>query len=231
MASYWVDCGLFGYKQAHELQTQLVEQCRQTEDEYYLFLEHPPVFTLGKRGGRAHLGVSEQFLQDRGIDLVHIERGGDITYHGPGQIIVYPIFHLRRKKIAVTEYVKLLEEIMLRTAAEAGIQAGRDAKNHGIWVGQKKLGSIGIAIRHGVTFHGLGLNVSTNLTHFDWINPCGLTQVKMTSFAGETGATVDLAQVKENIRHHFCRLLAPNLQQVPLQDIENIPCRKTKIIK
>ncbi len=220
MGAHWIDCGLFEYQKAYALQTRLVELCRKNNNEYYLVLEHPPVFTLGRRGGKDHLGVDDQFLKKKNINVIHIERGGDITYHGPGQLIVYPIFSLRQKKISVSSYVSILEEIMLRTAADVGITAERNSINHGIWVNREKLGSIGIAIRHGVSFHGLGLNINTNLSHFDWINPCGLTKVKMTSFQKQKNTAFDISQIKQTLQKHFCELLANNLQQLSFPEIE-----------
>lgn len=217
---FWTDLGLLAYQQAYDLQTSLVNRCRQTpEIGYVLLVEHPPVYTLGRRGGRDHICVGLDFLAQQGIELVHCERGGEITYHAPGQLVVYPVFSLRRHRLSVSEYVFLLEEAMLRTAADAGIIASRDERNHGIWVGDRKLGSIGIAIRHGVTFHGLALNVSPALEPFSWINPCGLTNTFMTSLEKEQGSWVAMEEVKKRIRNHLGSLLAVNLRQVAPVDL------------
>ena len=216
MTSAWVELGLIDYQQAYALQTRLAALCReQPETGYFLALEHPSVFTLGKRGGKEHLGVSTEFLNQQGIDLVHIERGGDITYHAPGQLIIYPIFSLRQKRISVSEYVFLLEEVMLRSATDAGVSACRDERNHGIWVGDRKMGSIGIAIRHGVTFHGLALNVNTELEPFTWINPCGLTDTRMTSLAKEKGTPLELETVKTQLKKHLATLLDLKFADTP----------------
>ena len=218
--SAWVELGLIDYQQAYTLQTRLVTLCReQVENGFFLVLEHPPVFTLGKRGGKEHLGVSTDFLNQQGIDLVHIERGGDITYHAPGQLVLYPIFSLRHKRISVSEYVFLLEEVMLRTAADAGVNACRDERNHGIWVDDRKMGSIGIAIRHGVTFHGLALNVNIDLEPFSWINPCGLTDTKMTSLAKKRGTPLELETVKFRLRNHLATLLDLQFKDTPLTEL------------
>lgn len=204
MSAAWVDLGLMEYQEAYDLQTALVDQCRQERERIvFLILEHPPVFTLGRHGRQEHLNVSQDVLKEKKIDLVHIERGGEITYHAPGQIIVYPIFHLRELKLSVSDYVHQLEEVMLLSARDMGVPSRRDARNHGIWVGKNKMGSIGIAIRHGVTFHGLGLNVATDLTPFSWINPCGLTNAQMTSLSAEKGYPVSVEQVKQRLLHHF----------------------------
>lgn len=147
--------------------------------------------------------VSEAFLAERQIAVVPIERGGVITYHGPGQLVVYPIIHLKQAGLSVAEYVSLLEELMIALAAEVGVTADRDPRNHGVWVGNHKLGSIGIAIRHGVSFHGMALNVNLSLEPFGWINPCGLTGVRMTSLAAETGKTVTMSRVAAGLPHHL----------------------------
>ena len=194
-----VDLGVTDYAAAYALQLELVEKRRSgtVADDVFLITEHPGTFTLGRRGGLQNLMVSEQFLREKSIPLVHIERGGDITYHGPGQLVIYPIMHLRQAGLTVAEYVHLLEEIMIRLAAECGVAAGRDPRNHGVWAGNRKLGSVGIAIRHGVTFHGLALNVNISLEPFTWVNPCGLTGVQMTTLRRESGREIGLDEVKQ----------------------------------
>lgn len=193
----FVDLGLSGYRATYNLQVALAEKRKNGEiEDLFLVTEHPGVFTLGRRGGRENLTVSEQFLENRGIPLVHIERGGDITYHGKGQLVLYPIIHVRQAGLTVSDYVFLLEEVMIRLAARFGVTAARDARNHGVWVLNKKLGSVGIAIRHGVSFHGLALNVNVSLEPFSWVNPCGLRGVEMTTLSKECGGEVTMGMVK-----------------------------------
>ncbi len=196
-----VDLGLVDYSRVYELQQRLAERRKKDllTSDLFLVTEHPSVFTLGRRGGRENLVVSERFLLEKNIEVVQIERGGDITYHGPGQLVIYPILDLRKAGLAVAEYVNLLEEIMIRLAARCGIKAVRDPRNHGIWVGDKKLGSVGIAIRHGISFHGLALNVNISLEPFSWVNPCGLVGVKMTTLSVECGGKVTLSLVKKGL--------------------------------
>lgn len=200
-AAALVDLGQTDYAAAHALQLALVEERRggHLADDLFLVTEHPATFTLGRRGGRQNLMVAEEFLRARNIPLVQIERGGDITYHGPGQLVVYPILHLRQAGLSVSAYVHCLEEVMLRLAALSGVIAGRDPRNHGVWVGERKLGSIGVAIRHGVAFHGLALNVNPDLTPFSWVNPCGLSGVRMTTLSRECGREVTMDTVKKNL--------------------------------
>ena len=200
-AARLVDLGLADYAAAYALQLQLVLKRRRgtPADDLFLLTEHPGTFTLGRRGGRGNLMVSEQFLKERNIPLVHIERGGDITYHGKGQLVLYPIMHLREAGLTVSDYVRLLEELMINLAAETGVSAARDPRNHGVWVDGKKLGSIGIAIRHGVAFHGLALNVNVSLEPFSWVNPCGLTGVQMTSLSLQGGRMIGMDEVKSHL--------------------------------
>lgn len=213
MKAYYCHLGLRDYRAVHALQTDLVQQRRHgtLARDLFLITEHPAVFTLGRRGGREHLRVSEQYLRDRGIPLVPVERGGDITFHGPGQMVVYPIIDLRRAGLSAGAHVSGLEEVMLRLARQWGVTACRDPRNRGVWSGNKKLGSVGIAIRHGITFHGLALNVNPSLTPFEWINPCGLTGIGMTSLEAESGRVITLAQVEENLPDHLAEVYALDL--------------------
>ncbi|WP_035273663.1 lipoyl(octanoyl) transferase LipB [Desulfogranum japonicum] len=221
MTGQWIDLGLTSYRQAHNLQQHLVQLRRhELRQDIFLLLEHTPVYTLGRRGNRENLCVSEEFLHKHSIDLVHIERGGDITYHGPGQLVIYPIISLKEHRLAVKEYVWKLEEVMLQTTADFGVSACRDQRNHGIWAGDAKMGSIGIAIRHGVSFHGLALNVNTDLSPFSWINPCGLYNTPMTSMAKESGAPLDMAEVKESLRNNFTEALNMELCTVSAKTLD-----------
>lgn len=208
MKAYLIDLGKMDYKDAHQFQVDCVQWRLFEKDRPDIFLvtEHPPVFTLGKRGGRGSLTVSEEFIKSRGVDIVQTERGGDITYHGPGQIVVYPIVHLREARLSVKDYVDKLEEVMISSAADSGVKAGRDERNRGIWVGNNKIGSIGIRVRHGVTFHGLAFNVTLDFEHFNWVQPCGLSGVGVTSVANESGKMIDFSVVKNNIIHQLGRV-------------------------
>jgi lipoate-protein ligase B len=168
-----------------------------------LLLEHPSVFTLGRRGGRENLVVSETFLKESGISIVPVERGGNITYHGPGQLVGYPIIDLKKARMDVHTYVNRLEDIMIRTAGDYGVDAGRNSKNPGIWVGNNKMGSIGISIRHGITFHGFALNVNPAMEPFAWINPCGMNDIGMTSIENELGQSVSMEKAYQSVRRHI----------------------------
>ncbi len=193
------DLGRMAYEKAHALQQQCVawRLAKTDRPDLFLVVEHPPVFTIGKQGGLQSLMVSEEFLAERKIKVIATERGGDITYHGPGQLVLYPIVNLKKRKLSVTGYVELLEELLIDLARCFGVNAGRDLRNRGAWVKDNKIGSIGIRLRHGITFHGLAFNVNIDFEHFSWIRPCGLQQVGVSSLARETGKEISLALAKK----------------------------------
>jgi lipoate-protein ligase B len=201
----YVDVPLMVYEEARALQLEMVSARKQAiiDRNVILSLEHPSVFTLGRRGERNHLKVTEAFLNAKGVPIVHVERGGDITYHGPGQLVVYPIIDLGKAGLKVHDYVTRLEEVMIRSAGDFGIKSGRDPRNRGVWVGNNKLGSIGIAIRHGISFHGFAFNVSLNMEPFTWIHPCGLQEIGMTSLEKELSKKVPMAEVRDSVRSHM----------------------------
>lgn len=217
MNAHLFDLGMMDYHDAHRFQLDCVTYRLSEEGRPDIFIvtEHPPVFTLGKRGGLDSLTVSREYITHQGVGIVQTERGGDITYHGPGQVVVYPIIHLREAGLSIKEYVDLLEDVMISSAGDFGVTAVRDSRNRGIWVGDNKIGSIGIRVRHGVTFHGLAFNVTLDFEHFGWIQPCGLSGVGVTSLAEEAGGTVVFAEVKESVIHHLERLFKRTLVSAP----------------
>ena len=216
-----VEMPVIEYQKARDLQSYLISARKDKiiDSDIILILEHPPVFTLGRRGGLENLSVSESFLKKSGIPVIHVERGGDITFHGPGQIVVYPIINLEKARLTVTDYVSNLEEVMIQTAKDAGIQAQRNGLNRGIWVGKKKLGSIGIAVRRGISFHGMALNVNLSLEPFNWINPCGLQNIKMTSIQQELSHPVSMPHIRQIVKHHFESVFGIELVATDLKEL------------
>jgi lipoyl(octanoyl) transferase len=203
--AYLLNLYRIDYRSAHRLQQDAVaaRHAGRLDLDLVIMLEHPPVFTLGRRGGRQNLIVSEEMLQARRIEIVPVERGGDITYHGPGQVVVYLIMNLKSKRLSVIDFVAGLETAMVRTAGDWGVAAAGNADFRGAWVDRRKLGSVGITVRRGITFHGLALNVNTDLEPFSWINPCGIQGCTMTSLANETGHEVDMARVRQQLAGHL----------------------------
>src|SRR3954469_12032012 len=197
--------GRMQYGEALELQRRLVAERKQgLVPDHLLLLEHPHVITLGRNGHMENLLASDDILERAGISFYSTDRGGDVTYHGPGQLVGYPILDLRDWKRDVGAYVRGVEQAIIDTLAEYGIEAGRIAKLTGVWVGERKLAAIGVHISRWVTSHGFALNVSTDLSYFQYIVPCGLTK-PVTSMA-QLGVCASLDEVGERFAAHFCRI-------------------------
>ena len=198
--------GLVGYQEALELQRELVEERRANRiPDLLLLLQHPPVITLGVRSetARANVVATSERLAELGIEVHETGRGGDVTYHGPGQIVGYPILDLRPDRCDVHKYVRDLEEVMIRTCADYGIAAGRIAGLTGTWVGAEKIGAIGIRISRWITSHGFAFNVRTDLDHFKLIVPCGISDRGVTSLERLTGRTIALDAVEDALVRRF----------------------------
>ena len=210
--------GAVPYADALALQRRLVEERRAGSiDDCLLLLEHPHVLTLGVRGdgGRSHILAPPEMLSARGVTVHEAGRGGDVTYHGPGQIVGYPILDLRPDRCDVHRYVRDIEEALIRTAADYDIEAGRVDGLTGVWVGREKLAAIGVRIARWVTSHGFALNVTTDLDYFNVIVPCGIASRGVTSLGRLLGRTVDRADVEERIALHFCEVFQRTVNVVP----------------
>lgn len=168
-----------------------------------LLLEHPHVYTLGRRSDPRHILMSEAFLRLQGATIEHNERGGEVTYHGPGQLMAYPILQLRSHERSITGLVDRMEGAIIRTLDQFGIVARRDPCDRGVWVGERKIASIGMALRRWVSMHGTALNVAPDLRYFTYINPCGHSDLVMTSMAEQLGAAPDLADVAAAFGRQF----------------------------
>jgi len=203
---------LVTYENGMRLQQKLVEM-RQADElpDQLLLLEHPPVITLGRGGDAANLLASNETLLRSGVRFFETTRGGDITYHGPGQLVGYPILHLGEGRRDVRKYVTNLEEVLIRTVAEYGVVASRIEGRRGIWVGNEKIAAIGVRIARWVTSHGFALNVSTNLGHFRLITPCGLHGAGVTSLERELGRAVPLDEVRAVVAAKFAEVFERDL--------------------
>lgn len=212
------DLGRMPYKECWDLQQYLFEDLLARKGSvdgmagYLLLVEHPPVYTLGKSGHAENMLVSEQFLRSRGAEYYHIDRGGDITFHGEGQIVGYPILDLEKIGIGLRQYIESLEEAIIRTAADYGIGAGRIAGASGVWIrsgdaAPRKICAIGVRSSRYVTMHGFAFNVSTDLRWFSYINPCGFADRGVTSVERETGRTVQPDEVKALVLKNLSEIL------------------------
>ena len=226
------DIGRMDYRPAWALQQRiqhrLITAKRRTPPEVlphvFLFVEHPPVYTIGKSGNRRNLLISEDLLRKRGAEFVKIDRGGDITYHGPGQIVGYPILDLDQFVADIHKYLRLIEQTIIDTCTSYGVQGGRIAGRTGVWIDAdatagpgneiaRKICAMGIRCSRWVTMHGFALNVSTDLDWFSHIVPCGISDGNVTSLEKETGRPVDPQDVKEKIVYHFADLFEAQVRR------------------
>ena len=198
--------GIVPYAEALRLQRELVEERRAGRvPDLLLLLQHPRVITLGVKGdgGRANVLVSDERLAELGFEISETGRGGDVTYHGPGQIVGYPIVDLKPDRCDVHRYVRDLEEVMIRVCADYGLQAGRIDGLTGTWIGNEKVGAIGVRISRWITSHGFAFNVNTNLADFQLIVPCGIADHGVTSLEKATGRTLSISEVEDRVIDQF----------------------------
>jgi lipoate-protein ligase B len=216
----WVeDLGRRPYAEVLDLQREVAkERIAGTRPDTLLLVEHEPVVTLGRSSKAAHLLADERLMNARGVGLYEIERGGDVTFHGPGQLVGYPIIDLSQHKQDLHWYLRQLEQVLIDALVTFGIQGSRVETYTGVWVGGRKIASIGVHARSWVTWHGFALNVSTDLSYFDLIVPCGIPQVRMTSIEGELGRPVDVATVAEIVTEAFASVF--NLTALEQRDLD-----------
>jgi lipoyl(octanoyl) transferase len=224
-----VDLGRLDYSTALALQ-QRVSALRQEESigDVLLLVEHPPVLTLGRNAHRKHIVAGDDFLAQRGISQFETNRGGDVTYHGPGQLVGYPILHLRRfaPPLGIVEYLRKLEEVLIRACADYGILTQRAPGRAGVWtmpggaVAEKKIAALGVHVARGVTTHGFALNVTTDLKDFELIVPCGIRDRSVTSIEAEVDSAPSLAHVANSVSRHFGRVFGR--QMVWLETLEDL---------
>ncbi len=222
---YFEDLGLMDYKQAWDYQEKLLQQNidvkkkhrgvdeimtkRSSTDNYLLFVEHPAVYTLGKNGKIGHVLLDERQRAEKGIQFFHTNRGGDITFHGPGQIVGYPIFDLENFYTDIGRYLRDLEEVIIIVLSQYGIAAGRSGGETGVWIdaslkgAARKICAMGVRCSRWITMHGFALNVNTNLDYFNGIIPCGIQNKKVTSIREELGMEVPLKEVMEKLKKAF----------------------------
>lgn len=222
------DLGIVRYKDAWDYQEEVLQQTvaiktalREAADRgedisllqqsthQLIFVEHPHVYTLGKSGNISNVLLSEENLAKRGIDFFRINRGGDITYHGPGQIVGYPVFDLEKFYTDIGKYLRHLEEVVILTLAEYGLEGRRSSGETGVWLEperhsyERKICAIGVRTSRWVTMHGFALNVNTDLDYFNFIIPCGIQNKQVTSLQKELGRLVDMNEVKEKLKTNF----------------------------
>lgn len=212
------DLGQMNYQAAWDLQESLLkENVRRKSDKeggeptrhYLLFVEHPPVYTLGKSGNKENVLMSDEELQANHIEFFHTNRGGDITFHGPDQLVGYPILDLEKFYTDIGKYLRNIEEVIIRTMAEYGIKGDRSSGETGVWIDpdlpgkERKICAIGVRCSRWITMHGFAFNVNTDLSYFNNIIPCGIVNKQVTSLQKELGRMLDMEEVKEKVKRNF----------------------------
>ncbi len=208
------DLGNISYKEAWDYQENLFNELLKSKrdelisENYLLFCEHPPVFTLGKSGAESNLLMSQEFLHQKGIEYYKSNRGGDITFHGPGQIVGYPILDLEQFGLGVKQYIFALEEVIIKTLQDYSIKSERLEGSTGVWLDTKgknprKICAIGVKASRYVSMHGFAFNINTDMNYYSYINPCGITDKTVSSLQNELGKTIDLDEVKTKLKNYF----------------------------
>jgi len=204
--------GEVGYADAHALQERLVDARKQDRiSDTLLLLSHPKVITLGRAAKTSHILLSDEALRAQGYEVFPTGRGGDVTFHGPGQLVAYPIIDLKPDRIDVRRYVGDLEETMIQICRDYGLSAGRVQGLNGAWIGDRKVGAVGVRISRWVTMHGFAINVSTDLSQFSAIVPCGIQDRGVTSLSRELGREIALAEVEDRAARHFAERIGADL--------------------
>ena len=218
------DLGRRAYKEAWDYQEDLLQQnvksksAHEATSNFLLFVEHPPVYTLGKSGKKDHVLMSDSEMEDKGIEYFQINRGGDITFHGFGQIVGYPILDLENFGTDIGKYLRTLEEVIILTLAEYGITGERSKGETGVWIGagakggERKICAMGVRCSRWITMHGFALNVNTDLSYFDGIIPCGIQNKQVTSMQKELGRALDLEEVKEKLINNFEKVFEADIE-------------------
>jgi lipoyl(octanoyl) transferase len=221
-----IDLGTKPYKETWDLQETLLQEKVKAKSmpelklnniDHFLLVEHPPVYTLGKNGKPEHVLISEEQRKEKDIDFFHINRGGDITFHGPGQIVGYPILDLDHFKTDLGWYLRSLEEVIIETMAEYGLKGERSNGETGVWLDtdkkgrERKICAMGIRCSRWVTMHGFALNVNTDLNYFNYIIPCGIQHKQVTSLQKELNRVLDMDEVKEKIKNNFQKVFGATL--------------------
>ncbi len=205
--------GLVEYEEGQTVQHRFVKACKDDGQARLILLEHPPTYTLGARGETKHLLLSEAALAERGASVQRTDRGGDVTFHGPGQLVAYPIFDLSRWNQGPRWYVRSLEQVLLDTLADFSVEATRVEGRQGAWVGDAKIAAIGVRVSRGVTSHGFALNVDPDLSYYAHIVPCGIADATVTSMADQLGGAPPMPDVIDAVVLAFSRVFSLDVQE------------------
>ncbi|MCX5901628.1 MAG: lipoyl(octanoyl) transferase LipB [Proteobacteria bacterium] len=219
--SWVIDIDRIGYNEAFELQKKLVDARGRDEiKDTFILLQHSPVFTANREATFKNILAPQEILAEEGIEVCKTDRGGDVTYHGPGQITGYIILDLKRHGKDLHAYIRNVEQLLIDTLAEYGIASGRDPKHPGVWVGSEKIAAIGIAVKSGwITMHGFALNVHPDMSHYKMIIACGIADKGVTSMNAVLGREVDIKEVKQRLVRQYGLIFAAELKAITLEDL------------
>lgn len=224
---FYADLGFIDYKEAWDLQYKIhSNRVAGNIKDHLLLLEHPNTYTLGKTANRSHLVGTDQFLKEKNISVYDIDRGGDITYHGPGQLVGYPILDLSEWYQDTHKYLRALEEVIIRVCSEFSITGKRDPKYTGVWIEDRKIAAIGIKVSRWVTMHGFAFNINTDLSLFNGIIPCGISDKAVTSLSKETNRTIEIDIIKNLLIKHFKEIF----EYYSIENISKNELLKTELI-
>jgi len=214
-----LNLGLEPYNRALDLQHRLVAARREGRiEDVLILLEHPPVITLGRRADEKNIVASQELLARLGIEVHRVERGGDVTYHGPGQLVGYPVLNLRGHRQDVGWYMRSLEEVLIRALSDFGVEAGRLEGRIGVWIGDKNIAALGARIEEWITYHGFALNVSPDLSHFDLIIPCGYRGMGATSMEEVLGEAPEMSEVRKSVAQRFGEVFSVEIREAALEE-------------
>lgn len=226
-----LNLGIEPYGPMQSLQLRLVDwRQRGLVEDVLVLLEHTPVITLGRRAREANILASEEVLEREGIQVFRTERGGDVTYHGPGQLVGYPIIHLPSHGLGASDYMHRLEDVIAQTLADYGLRTHRRHRVIGVWVGEGKIAALGVRVKRGVAFHGFALNVSPKVSHWSLIVPCGITEGSVTSIALELPHPPSVREVRERVAGHFAELFRVDLVPTTLDRLHRLVAIKEPVL-
>ena len=218
---YWLDLGLMPYEPAFAIQERILEaRMRDRLPSTIILQENSSVFTIGRTGSRSNILASADELQRLGIEVLEVNRGGDITYHGPGQLIVSPLLYLGDVDLNANQYLHRLEDVLMDLLSTFGIRTYKKKEYPGVWWNQAKIGAVGIAVKHGYTFHGFSLNVNLDLAPFNLINPCGVSQMLITSLHQILGHEIPMEEIKEKLHEIVVETFSLSIRDVSWKEVQ-----------
>jgi len=221
--TYQFDLGIMSYEPVWHLQRKIVSaKIDRPLPDILIVAEHQPVYTVGRGKLKTNNSFDEDFIRSKVAEIFYVERGGDVTWHGPGQVVCYPIFNLKDRNVGLKEFVSLLEETIIVTLKEFDLNGCQRQGMRGVWVGDKKIASIGLAVKKWISYHGVALNVSPDMSFFNWITPCGLNDIKMVSMQGLLKNTVSISRVKKALLNSIAEIFKLSLSPIKLDEVQKI---------